>query len=205
MPLQNRVTPFGDLVADSARGLFMGNRGGRFHTDAKMLTARRWASRQWICCVLDFKGRQRDVWGRFYTELFFLDEPTALAAGHRPCFECRRNDALAFAEKWRQAHRLRTRPKAAEMDQVLHGERLRGRAKRLHRRNSDALPDGAFVALEDAPYAVRGDVLLRWTAQGYATRKKRPRAIAVDVLTPPAILAVLSAGYRPHWHPSAND
>ncbi len=98
MPLQNRVTPYGDLVATPARGLFLGNRGGRFHTDAKTLSARRWASRQWICCVLDFKGRQRDVWGRFYTELFFLDEPTALAAGHRPCFECRRKDAQDFAE-----------------------------------------------------------------------------------------------------------
>jgi len=86
VPLQNRVTPFGELIAVPARGTLFGNRGGRFHTDAKRLTARRWASRQWICCVLDFKGRQRDVWGRFYTELFFLDEPTALAAGHRPCF-----------------------------------------------------------------------------------------------------------------------
>jgi hypothetical protein len=81
----------------------MGNRGGRFHTDAKTLTARRWASRQWICCVLDFRGRRRDVWGRSYTELFFLDEPTAFAAGHRPCFECRRKDAETFAEKWREA------------------------------------------------------------------------------------------------------
>jgi hypothetical protein len=81
VPLQNRVNPFGELCAFSARGLFMGNRGGSSHTDAKTLTARRWASRQWICCVLNFKGRRREVWGRFYTELFFLDEPTALAAG----------------------------------------------------------------------------------------------------------------------------
>ena len=123
MPLQNRVTPFGELLAVPARGTFFGNRGGRFHTDAKTLTARRWASRQWICCVLDFKGRQRDVWGRFYTELFFLDEPTALAAGHRPCFECRRKDAEAFAEYWRAAHRLRRRPYAFTMDEVLHRER----------------------------------------------------------------------------------
>ena len=188
-----------------ARGTLFGNRGGRFHTDAKTLTARRWASRQWICCVLDFKGRQRDVWGRFYTELFFLDEPTALAAGHRPCFECRRKDAEAFAEYWRAAHRLRRRPYAFEMDEVLHRERLRGRAKRLHRRNIDALPDGAFVALDGAVFAVRGKALLRWTPQGYGARKKRPQGAAVDVLTPPAILAVLSAGYRPHWHPSADE
>jgi hypothetical protein len=204
MPLPNRVSPFGDLFASSARGSFMGNRGGRFHTDAKTLTARRWASRQWICCVLDFKGRQRDVWGRFYTELFFLDEPTALAAGHRPCFECRRKDAEAFAEHWRAARRLRRRPYAFEMDEVLHRERLRGRAKRTHRRNIDALPDGAFVALDGAVFAVRGKALLRWTPQGYGARKKRPQGAAVDVLTPPAILAVLSAGYRPHWHPSAD-
>ena len=182
----------------------MGNRGGRFHTDAKTLTARRWASRQWICCVLDFRGRHRNVWGRFYTELFFLDEPTALAAGHRPCFECRRADALAFADAWRAAHGLRARLSASEMDRALHVERLRGRAKRLHRRAIDTLPDGAFIALEEGAFAVRGDALLHWTLQSYDARKARPRGVAVDVLTPPAILAVLSAGYQPHWHPSAN-
>ncbi len=202
MPLQNRVNPFGELTATPERGLFFGNRGGRFHTDTKTLTARRWTSRQWICCVLDFKGRQRDVWGRFYTELFFLDEPTALAAGHRPCFECRRKDAEAFAEAWRKAHRLPTRPYADEMDAVLHGERLQGRAKRRHRRRIDTLPDGAFVALNGEAFAIHGDRLLRWTPQGYHARKPRPRRIAVDVLTPPAILAVLSAGYQTHWHPS---
>jgi hypothetical protein len=205
MPLQNRVTPFGDLAAVPARGLLMGNRGGRFHTDSKTMTARRWASRQWICCLLDFKGRQRDVWGRFYTELFFLDEVTAFAAGHRPCFECRRKDAEAFAETWREARRLGTRPKAFEMDEVLHRERLQGRAKRVHRRNIGDLADGAFVALEDGAFTVRGDALLRWTPEGYGARKKRPRGIAVDVLTPPAMLAALSAGYKPQWHFSAGD
>jgi hypothetical protein len=203
MPLQNRVTPFGELIAVPARGTLFGNRGGRFHTDAKSLTARRWASRQWICCVPDFKGRQRDVWGRFYTELFFLDEPTALAAGHRPCFECRRKDAEAFAEHWRAAHRLRRRPYAFEMDEVLHRERLRGRTKRLHRRPIDELPDGAFIALDEDAFAVRGDRILRWTPQGYDAQKPRPRNGTVDVLTPPAILAVLAAGYEPRWHPSA--
>jgi hypothetical protein len=205
MPLQNRVTPFGDLSASPARGTFMGNRGGRFHTAAKTLTARRWASRQWICCVLDFKGRRRDVWGRYYTELFFLDEPTALAAGHRPCFECRREEAQLFAAKWQQARKLPVAPKADEMDVVLHAERLQGRAKRLHRREIDALPDGAFVAVEEGAFAVRGDALLRWTPQGYDGRRHRPHGIMVDVLTPPAILAVLSAGYEPRWHPSAEN
>jgi hypothetical protein len=183
----------------------MGNRGGRFHTDAKTLTARRWASRQWICCVLDFKGRRRDVWGRFYTELFFLDEPTAFAAGHRPCFECRRKDAQLFAEKWREAHRYRKPPYAAEMDNVLHTERLRGRAKHMQRRNIDELPDGAFVTFDGAAFAVRGDTLLHWTPDGYDACESRSRDIVVDVLTPPAIVGILSAGYEPRWHPSSTD
>ena len=203
MPLQNRVDPFGELFADPARGTFMGNRGGRFHTPARTLTARRWASRQWICCVLTFKERHRDVWGRFYTELFFLDEPTALAAGHRPCFECRRQEADTFAEFWRIAHRLRRRPRAAEMDQVLHRERLQGRAQRRHRRSIDGLPDGVFIALDGTAFALRGDALLRWTPEGYDARMPRPRRVIVEVLTPPAIVAVLSAGYRPRWHASA--
>jgi hypothetical protein len=203
MPLQNRVSPFGELFATPARGLFMGNRGGRFHTDAKTLTARRWASRQWICCVLDFKNRQRDVWGHYYTELFFLDEPTALAAGHRPCFECRRADALRFAETWRRARRLHARPMAPAMDRVLHDERLTSRAKRLHQRDMSSLPDGAFIASDGEAFAVRGNSLLHWTPAGYDARSKRPRGGLIDVLTPSAILAVLAAGYQPRWHPSA--
>lgn len=203
MPLQNRVDPFGELTAVTARGTLFGNRGGRFHTDARTLTRRRWASRQWICCVLAFKGRHRDVWGRYYTELFFLDEPTALAAGHRPCFECRRKDAEAFAEAWRVARKLHTRPYADEMDDFLHRERLDGRRKRTHRSAAGTLPDGAFIVKDGAAFAVKGDALLRWTSTGYAGRMPRPRGVSADVLTPPAILAALSAGYQPRWHPSA--
>ena len=205
MPLQNRVDPFADLFATPARGTLFGNRGGRFHTDDQTLTRRRWASRQWICCVLDFKGRQRDVWGRFYTELFFLDEVTALAAGHRPCFECRRKDAEDFAGRWQAAFKLRAPPYAPEMDEVLHAQRLDGRAKRLHRRRIDDLPDGTFIALEKGAFAVRGNSLLRWTPRGYDGRRRRPHGTSVDVLTPPAIVAAMSAGYRPRWHPSAGD
>jgi hypothetical protein len=204
MPLQNRVSPYGELFASPARGSLFGNRGGRFHTDARTLTTRRWASRQWICCVLEFKNRRRDVWGRFYTELFFLDEPTALAAGHRPCFECRRKDAETFADAWRKAKRLRARPYADAMDTVLHDERLDGRTKRLHRHEIDALPDGAFIALDGEAFAIRGNALLHWTPEGYDARRPRRRGVAIDVLTPPAILAALSAGYAPHWHPSAD-
>jgi hypothetical protein len=203
MPLQNRVDPFGELFANPARGTFMGNRGGRFHTRGRTLTVRRWASRQWICCVLTFKERHRDVWGQFYTELFFLDEPTALAAGHRPCFECRRQDAERFAEYWRKAHSLRSRPRAVEMDRLLHRERLQGRAKRRHGRHIDDLPDGVFIAANGAAFAVRGNALLRWTPKGYDARVPRSRGTMVDVLTPPAILKVLAAGYAPRWHPSA--
>jgi hypothetical protein len=205
MPLQNRVDPFGELVVSPARGLFMGNRGGRFHTHAQTLTARRWVSRQWICCVTAFKERHRDVWGRFYTELFFLDEPTALAAGHRPCFECRRKAAENFAAHWRAAHKLRQRPRAATMDEILHRERLDGRGKRRHRRSIDGLPAGAFIASDGDAFAVRDDALLRWSSEGYAVCVPRPRRLVVDVLTPPAILLVLASGYQPHWHPTAID
>ena len=201
MPLQNRVTPFGDLIVTPARGTLMGNRGGKFHTDERNLTDRRWASRQWICCVLDFKGRQRDVWGRYYTELFFLDEVTALAAGHRPCFECRRHDAERFAALF--SGKRRARPRRRDGQRAARRAPGRQSDKRLHRRPIDGLPDGAIIARDGAPYAVRGNRLLPWTPAGYTPPIARPRAIDVDVLTPPAMLAVLAAGYAPRWHPSA--
>jgi len=203
MPLQNRVDPFGELSAVPARGLLFGNRGGRIHGEDRCLTRRRWTSRAWICCRLAFKNRQRNVWGNSYTELFFLDDPTALAAGHRPCFECRRTDALAFAAAWARAHRLNVPPRAGEMDAVLHAHRLQGRAKRRHCVAIDDLPDGAIIAEGDHPSAVRGDALLPWSFAGYGSPRPRPRAVEVDLLTPPAIVSVLRAGYRPQWHPSA--
>jgi hypothetical protein len=203
MPLPNRVDPFGELFAHAARGLFMGNRGGRFHRDDRTLGTRRWTSRQWICCRLAFKGRHRNVWRTGYTELFFLDEPTAFAAGHRPCFECRRKDAEAFAEAWKNAFALPERPRAAEMDRLLHAERLDGRSKRTYRMPVGDLPDGSLVAQDGGAFAVSGDTLLRWTPSGYAERVQRPRGAMADVLTPPAIVQVLAAGYAPQWHPSA--
>lgn len=198
MSLQNRVTPFGDLTATPARGTLFGNRGGRFHRDDRTLGRRRWASKQWICCILDFKGRQRDVWGRYYTELFFLDEVTAFAAGHRPCFECRRRDAQAFAALFPRAH------KAPDMDAILHRERLDGRVKRMHRAAIDALPDGAMIARDGEAFALRGERLMHWTPAGYDNASRRPHGVDVDVLTPPSILKVLERGYAPLWHPSAD-
>ncbi|HEY7999117.1 MAG TPA: hypothetical protein VIE87_09880 [Pseudolabrys sp.] len=200
MPLQNRVDPFGELFVSSARGALFGNRGGKFHRDDKTLGQRRWASRQWICCVLDFNNRRRDVWGRYYTELFFLDEVTAFAAGHRPCFECRRKDAETFAALFSGKKK---RAAASAMDKRLHAERLDGKTKRLHRRKLDTLPDGAMIALRGEAFAVRGKNLLPWTPSGYGRPVARPRSGDVDVLTPPSISAVLAAGYRPIWHESA--
>lgn len=200
MPLPNRVDPFGDLFATPARGTLFGNRGGKFHRDDKTLGSRRWVSRQWICCVLKFKGRQRNVWGRYYTELFFLDEVTAFAAGHRPCFECRRQDAERFAVLFSGK---KQRASADAMDSVLHAERLDGKAKRTYRRSLDSLPDGAMVALDGEVFAVRDKHLLPWTPSGYSASKPRPRNLEVDVLTPPSILSVLGRGYAPLWHPSA--
>jgi len=205
MPLQNRVDPFGELFATPERGLFMGNRGGRIHADERTLTKRRWVSPQWICCRLEFNNRHRKVWGDSYTELFFLDEVTALAAGHRPCFECRRQDAEHFAELWARTRGLPVRAMAPDMDKVLQAERLDGHAKRLHRRKIDRLPDGAMIAIEgEGAFAVRAGALLRWMPSGYDARRPLPRD-AVEVLTPPAILSVLAAGYRPHWHPSGSS
>ena len=203
MPLQNRVDPFGELFAAAARGTLMGNRGGRIHTDDQKLSRRRWASKQWIACVLEFNGRQRDVWGRYYTELFFLDEVTALSAGHRPCFECRRKDARVFTACWAKAFKTAARPRASALDEVLQRERLDGRNKRRHRARLDSLPDGAMIAMEGEAFAVRGDVLLRWTAKGYIAHTRRICGGIVDLLTPPSIVAVLKAGYRPGWHKSA--
>jgi hypothetical protein len=202
MPLQNRVTPFGELIATPARGTMLGNRGGRFHRDDRTLGARRWASRQWICCVLQFKGRRHPVWRDRYTALFFLDEVTAFAAGHRPCFECRRSDATAFAQKWAQTKGTDF-PYVEEMDRVLQAERLDGRAKRTHAIGFGDLPDGVCVACDGNAFAVRGSHLLRWSETGYPDRIARPRGTAT-VLTPPSIVEVLRAGYRPQWHPSAD-
>jgi hypothetical protein len=214
MPLQNRVTPEGEIVATPHRGLLMGNRGGAFHLPGQTLGPRRWATKQWIACVLEFKGRHREVMQpNRYTQLFFLDEATALAAGHRPCFECRRTDAERFAELWAKAHGGgEERARAPAMDEELHAERITGdRNKRTYRARRGDVPSGAFVRYRERqkgdaarPYLVFGQHLLTWNAAGY-TALVTPTAPAeeVDVLTPASIVAVLSAGYRPTLHPSA--
>ncbi len=178
----------------------MGNRGGRIHDERQQLGPKRWASKQWICCRLDFKDRHRAVWGDGYTELFFLDEVTSLTAGHRPCFECRRKDAERFAFLFSGNPQ---RAGAPAMDKALHAERLNGKAKRTHPRAIDTLPDGAMIAIDGAAFAVRGDKLLRWTPSGYSDTRPRPRGTTIAVLTPSSILTVLERGYQPLWHSSA--
>jgi hypothetical protein len=187
------------MFASPARGTLMGNRGGRLHDSQRKLSARRWVNRAWICCKLEFNDRHRAVWGDGYTELFFLDEVTAFAAGHRPCFECRRKDAEQFALLF--AGR-KQRASAAAMDKVLHVERLDGKAKRSHRGELDSLPDGTMISLDEDAFAVRGHSLFRWTPGGYSQPRPRPRGIDIDVLTPPSIVTELSRGYVPLWHPS---
>jgi hypothetical protein len=188
-PLQNRVDPYGALWAKPERGRLMGNRGGRFHDDDQRIGRRQWASRQWIACVCEFKSRRREVFGRGYTELFFRDEPTALAAGHRPCFECRRAEALAF-----QAAFPGFRPRAPAMDSRLHEERLD--PWRLARLVAlDALPDGAMVVWRSAAHLKAGGKLWPWSFGAYGAPETAPGAQVV-ALTPPAMLAALAGGYR---------
>lgn len=194
-PLPNRVDPYGELVATSARGSLMGNRGGRFHRADRTLGRRRWVSRQWIACLCAFKDRRRAVWGNGYTELFFLDEVTALAAGHRPCFECRRRDAETF----RAAFAEGSRPSAPQMDLVLQRERLEGARKRLWETRIEALPDGAVIDGGGHPLALRGDALLPWSFAGYGAPQPRPRGGLALAVTPPSIVRALAAGYQPRW------
>ena len=198
MPLQNRCDPFGALIATTARGTMMGNRGGRFHRDDRTLGKRRWGSRHWICCDLHYKNAKHDAMGHYYTSVFFLDEVTALSAGHRPCFYCRRKEAEQFLS-------LAAPPlRADEADRILHEQRFASRKKAMAPACDVAtLPDGAMVAIDGAPYAVRGDRLLRWSFEGYRDARARSSVQRVMPITPPLILTILARGFAPRWHDSA--
>lgn len=204
MTLQNRVLPTGEIVVHPARGMLMGNRGC-IHSPERTLGVTRWRSKMWISCVLDWRGRRRDVMppGR-WTALFFLDEATALAAGHRPCGYCRRADHLWLADRWRAASGMAVRPRAAEMDVWLHAERVdRTRRKLTRPVAAGDLPDGAMVRHDGGSALYCAGALLPWSFDGYgAPVPVRPRT-GVELLTPPSIVAVLAAGYRPLVHPSA--
>ena len=206
MPLRNRVTPLGELIADPARGLVYGNRGC-LH-DASGRIRRPFNGKRWIACRLRFRGWHRSPLmqpGRF-TELFLLDEATAFAAGHRPCALCRRADYVRFAELWREIHPDDVGADA--IDARLHAERFdpESRTQRHHRANLHELPDGAFVLRSGAPHLVLGIELLRWTPAGYTDRVTRPATERAEVVTAPSLLAVLRSDWRPVvplLHPSA--
>ncbi len=202
MPLQNRVTPFGEIVAVPERGTFTGNRG-ILHDDQRRLTKRRWTTYAWITCVLNFKDRHREVMSKgTWTELFFLDEATALAAGHRPCGECRRADYARFKAAWIAGNREATLP---EIDRQLHSERVDSRthAKVTFETEIDGLPDGVMVAVNGAAWLIwRGD-LLKWSAGGYQERMVKPNEGMVTVLTPRSTVNAIRAGYEPQVHESA--
>ena len=202
MPRRNRVTPLSELVADPARGLVYGNRGCLHDADGRI--RRRYAGRRWIACRLRFKDWRRGALlqpGRF-TELFFLDEATAFAAGHRPCFFCRRDDAVRFRTAWEEGNGVAA-VRAGDIDRVLHRERLDRARKRLHvlPMPPEKLPDGAMVRQGEESYLIAQGRALVWSPAGYG---ETPGALAdAMLLTPPSTLRALSAGYRPLLHPSA--
>jgi len=205
LALRNRVTPLGDLIEGPERGLVYGNRGC-LHDGAANIR-RRYNGRRWIACRLAFRGwRRRPLMqpGRF-TELFFLDEATAFAAGHRPCALCRRADYVRLEEIWHKRHPGQSGADA--IDAQMHDERLdRGGAQRRYEAALDGLPDGTFVLREGAPWLVRGSCLRRWTPAGYAETAARPEHEPALVITPPSLVAVLRSGWRPLvslLHPSA--
>jgi hypothetical protein len=202
MPLQNRVTPFGEIVAIPQRGMFTGNRGIIHDPTTKTLLKRRWTTKAWLVCSCEYKGRRRVVMaGRSWTELFFLDEAVALAAGHRPCFHCRREAAERFRQSW-VAAKGGPRPSAETIDAILHRERIERGRKRVHPIPGTlaALPDGAMVVVAGSAFIVHSGKAHRWTNEGYGPAERFPHA--EGLLTPPSTLMALAAGYRPALHPS---
>ena len=210
MPLRNRVTPFGELIETPARGTLMGNRGCL--VDGSRRIVRRYQGRRWIACVLEFKGCRLPLMEPGHnTQLFFLDEATALAAGHRPCMECRRQDYVRFREHWAAANADRTDgvlPSAAAIDTILHTERITHDGNRvLYPEQIANLPVGSIIILapgESAAYLVLQYRLLLWTPDGYVQPMPRPASGVVHVLTPRSIVRTLRDGYQARIHPSGH-
>jgi hypothetical protein len=204
MPLQNRVMPSGEIIATPHRGLFVGNRGIIHDPATRTLLRKRWSCPAWLICVLQFRGRRRKVMGgRSWTELFFLDEATAFAAGHRPCFFCRRDDANRFRAAWEQGNGVAD-VLAPEMDAVLHRERLAS-GKRLHPlpMKLERLPDGTMVQDGEESFLIAEGKALKWSPAGYA---RAARALNdARLLTPPSTVRAFVAGFRPVLHPSASS
>jgi hypothetical protein len=205
MPLQNRITPFGEIVALNQRGLFIGNRGIIHNPATRTLLKRRWTTKAWITCRCDYKDVRRVVMARrSWTELFFLDEATALAAGHRPCFFCRRAAAEAFRAAWAKGNGGMP-PTAPWIDAILHRERLQSRTKRIHTliMSLANLPDGAMIAAVGQAYVVVSSRPFLWSADGYHFVDALP--LVDGLITPPSTLGALRAGYCPARHPSIDS
>jgi hypothetical protein len=209
MPYQNRVTPFGQIIAVPERGTMMGNRG--ILHDASGQLKRGWATKAWIICSLALRPGRKPLpmmAPGHYTPLFFLDEATALAAGHRPCAECRRPAYTRFKSLWLQANTdliQQAHPPIAAIDAILHRERLtERREKRVYQAPLTDLPIGTFITLDDAAYLVWEENLLRWSPAGYVEIQPKPGDTVVNVLTPASVVKTLAAGYVPETHPSLN-
>lgn len=200
-PLQNRVAPDGSLAAVPERGTLMGNRGGRLHRADGHLGPCRWRSRAWITCALQFRGRRRRVWEDGYSEVFFLDEATALAAGHRPCFECRRAAARAFAAAWAASAGLAAPPRAGEMDAALHATR-RGAPEPVA---FGRLPEAAVFQAADGFWLRTRDGARRWSFAGYGPPQRFEPSAVVLAVTPAPTRGALAAGYRPALHDSVRS
>jgi hypothetical protein len=201
MPLQNRVDPFGTIFRSPARGTFMGNRGGAIHNDQREIV-RPFKNQRWITCVLEFRGRHRYVMtpGR-YTELFFLDEAVAFAAGHRPCAECRRERFLAFKLALRRRDET-----APDIDAELHRARVDALGRKVtYKAELNSLPNGTFVEIEGSAQLVWNDALLLWTPERYLSKRTRPERLTVTVLTPQPIVECFRQGYEPQIHDSSRE
>jgi hypothetical protein len=200
--LQNRVDPFGAIIKTSARGSWMGNRGVLHNAGQELL--RPFTLKAWLTCKLDFNGRKRRVMAPDrYTELFFLDEATAFAAGHRPCFECRRKDYTRFKILWLKGnpeYNFDEQTSVQEIDKVLHKERIdRDRAKVTFTVSSPNLPDGTFILYDNYPFLIHNGLILRWSPFGYEKGTPMPRLDKITVLTPRSIVNTFRAGYMPQF------
>jgi hypothetical protein len=198
--MQNRVNPFGQIIETTERGLWMGNRGNIHNINREIV--RPFKLKAWITCRLQFKGRRREIMApNLYTELFFLDEATAFAAGHRPCCECRREDYNKFKAAWLKGnpeYKFTGKTSIREIDAILHQERNgENGSKKTYKENNNNLPNGIFIAAENQPYLLWNKHLYLWTPAGYTKSKSLSHNGNSIILTPKSIVQTFRAGYMP--------